>query len=191
MKSIFAFVVYLLYANSSFSQDKVTKDTIDSIQTVRFTKVKKSFKEANTALMKLKYTTDKKTIVLKFNVPSYIFRLKTTVSDYCVIETKTKKITLQNTGEIKSNGTDIISYYDFTFYLSKDSTIDILTDEVKKITFYFMPNPEIEIYLLENKYVNKSYDKLTIRNSKRTIKYTISKPDKIQYNDVLSWLNKL
>jgi hypothetical protein len=191
MKKIQILIFYLLTFNFSFSQEIVSTDTVNCNQAIKFHKVKKSFKEANTAFMKLDYKKENQKGVIKFEIPSFIFRLKTTVSDYCIIETKTKKIKLQNTVETTTKDLNFISYYDFTFFLSTDSLQNILTDEVKKVTFYFTPNPEIEKYLNENRLVNTDYDKLMKRNSKKTIIYTISKPDIEQYKQVLSCLNKL
>lgn len=191
MKKIQILIFSLLIFNYSFSQEIVSTDTVNCNQTIKFHKVKKSFKGANTALMKLDYKKENQKGVIKFEIPSFIFRLKTTLSDYCIIETKTKKIKLQNTVEITTKDLNFISYYDFTFLLSTDSLQNILTDEVKKVTFYFTPNSDIKKYLNENKLVNKGYDKLMKRNSKKTIIYTISKPDIEQYKQVLSCLNKL
>jgi len=191
MKIIKLFTIFLLCFNISFSQETVISDSSKIFQTIKFNKVKKSFREANTAIMQLNYLQDETMGLVKFKIPSFIFRLTTTLSDYCIIETRTKKITLQNKVEIATNERDLISYYDFTFPLSKDSLLNIVSDEIKKVTFYFMPNTEIKKYLKENRLINKAYDKLMIRNSKKAIKIIISKPDKIQYNEVLSWLNKL
>ena len=99
MKKIQILIFYLLTFNFSFSQEIVSTDTVNCNQAIKFHKVKKSFKEANTAFMKLDYKKENQKGVIKFEIPSFIFRLKTTLSDYCIIETKIKKIKLQNTVE--------------------------------------------------------------------------------------------
>jgi hypothetical protein len=190
MKKIPFFIFYLCTFNNSFSQDLVVTDTVNCNQTIKFKKVKKSFQEANTALMKLDYNRGNEKAIIQFNIPSFIYRLKTTRSDYCIITTKKYKIKLQNTVETNTKERDFISYYDFTFELPTDSLRNIFTDKIKKVTFYFTPNPAIKEYVNQNKLVNKSYDKLVKRVSKKTITYKISKPEKEQYNQALSCLNK-
>lgn len=186
MKNILSLWIFILCCNLSHSQ---VNDTVSlNSFVINFNKVKKSFKEGNKAEMKVEYIPNTKMATLKFKVPSFIFRLKTTKSDYCIIETNTNQILLQNESEKEVIGNDLVGFYDFSFNISKDSLANIITDDVKRITFYFMPNPEIEMYLLQNTHINKSYDKLSIRNSKKTVKYIVSKPDKNQYETFKQWL---
>lgn len=190
MKKLLIYHLFLFCSFISFSQVLLNNDTLNSNLAVKFNKVRQSFKEANTSTMYISYLTKSKEVLLTFDVPSFNFRLNTSLYDYCIIESKAEKVTLQNRIEGYAKGKDL-NIYGFTFVISKDSLIKILSPNLKRITFYFTPNEnKIKDYLGKNIYMRDELKKYLIKLSRKIIKYTISKPDEVQYSELISWLKK-
>ena len=126
-----------------FSQTNKSIDTIYSDLMINFNKVKPSFKETSTAQMQISYLKEKKIALVKFDVPSFWYRYNTSLADYCVVETLNNKLQLVNQVEAFAKGIDK-NIYSFTYFISKDSLITLLSSNFKKITFYFTPNGNVE-----------------------------------------------
>jgi hypothetical protein len=136
------------------------------------------------------YLPQSKSVVLKFEVPSFNFRLNSSLNDSAVFKSSSRKFTLQNKVESFVNEDQIT--YSFTFITSKDSLINMLSDNLSEITFYFTPNQyKITEFLEANNQMTASLKKHFIRISGKTVQYIVSKPDKVQYEKLLAWLTEL
>jgi hypothetical protein len=190
MKIFIFYFSFFLFCYNSFSQTLKVQDTINSNIVVNFSKVKKSFKEASTSSMNTYYIPQSKSVIVTFEVPSFNFRLNTSLNDSAVFKSSSREVILQNMLESYVKEDQIT--YRFTFKTSKDSLIKMLSDKLNKVTFYFTPNEEkITRYLLENNQMTSSLKKYFIKISGKTIKYYISKPNKTQYEKLMLWLLNL
>ena len=191
MKKLLIYHLFLFIGVRSFCQVATNNDTINSNIVVVFDKVKPSSKESRISTMYLIYLKTSKQIMVRFDVPSYIFRLNTSLNDYGVFKTANGTFTLLNKieGYFKGQNQNI---YSFVFITSRDSLMKILSPKLDKVTFYFTPNENKLKEFLEKKYfLNDRLNKYFIKLSTKTIKYTISKPEKIQYEKLFSWLTQL
>jgi hypothetical protein len=190
MKKFILYFIFFLVCFNSLSQTLNVNDTVNSNIVIKFNKVKQSFKEASTSTMNTCYLPQSKSVVLKFEVPSFNFRLNSSLNDSAVFKSSSGKVTLQNKVESFVNEDQIT--YSFTFITSKDSLINMLSDNVSEITFYFTPNQyKITEYLEANNQMTASLKKHFIRISGKTVQYIVSKPDKVQYEKLLAWLTEL
>ena len=186
---IFVILTILFFCTKSNAQSK--NDTIFSKSSLGFSKVKPYFKKDDTVFMNVNYVIDKHIFLLKFNVRSFWFRANTTLNDYCLIETKKNKFRFQNQVENPVFG-ESNDFYRFSLNISKDSLLSILNKGIKKITFYFIPNPKISEYLKENKNeLNNYLLKYTLKISTKTLKIKVSKPNKNQNDELIKELQKL
>jgi len=186
MKKIFIVVLYMLNYSLSFAQSlcdyKIATDSI----CVTFNKVKPSFDNWSTAQLNASYQDNTNNVVLTFEVPNFIDRFKTTLSDYCIIETESKQYKLINQKEVFLKET---LNYTFTFVVQKDDLLEIVKNNLKKITFYFVPNEQFIKERLENdKFMGEELKRHLVRLSRKTIKYEVSNPNQAQYSALKSWL---
>lgn len=136
------------------------------------------------------YLQQSKSIVLTFEVPSFNFRLNSSLNDSAVFESSSEKVTLKNKVERFVKADQIT--YSFTFTISKDDFKRMLLGKLNRIIFYFTPNQyKITVYLIENNEMTLSLKKHFIKLSGKTIKYIVSKPDKVEYEKLVAWLIQL
>lgn len=184
------FILLYLFNICVFCQNHPNTDTINSNIFVKFKKVKQSFREANTASMLISYMPKSDSIIINFDVPSFNFRLNTSITDYCIVNSNSENIKLQNKVEAKVKGINQ-DIYGFTFIVLKESLIKLLSSEIKNITFFFTPNEDkVKKYLTDNIYMSEGSKKYFIKLSKKTIHYKVSKPDKEQYEQLITWLEE-
>jgi hypothetical protein len=186
MKKIFFILFIVLSYSFSFAHslcdDKIFNDSIY----VTFNKVKPSFDNWSSAQLNVIYQENTNNVILTFDVPNFILRFKTTLSDYCIIETESKQYKLINQKEVFTKET---LNYTFTFVVQKEILIEIVNNNLKKITFYFVPNEQFITESLENdKFMGNELKRHFVRLSRKTIKYKISNPNQTQYIALKSWL---
>jgi hypothetical protein len=190
MKTIFSCFILFLICFKSLSQTPNVNDTVSSNIVIKFNTVKQSFKEASTSTMNTYYLPHSKSVVLTFEVPSFNFRLNSSLNDSAVFKSSSSKLTLQN--KVESFVKEDQITYSFTFITSKDNLVKMLSDKLSEITFYFTPNQyRITEYLEANNQMTASLKKHFIRISGKTVKYIVSKPDKVQYEKLIAWLIEL
>lgn len=190
MKILFLNFFFFLICFNSLSQTLKENDTINSNIVLKFDKIKQSFKEASSSSMNTYYLPQSKSIVLTFEVPSFNFRLNSSLNDSAVFESSSGKVTLKN--KVESFVKEDQITYSFTFITSKDGFQRMLSDKMSKITFYFTPNQyKITEYLKENNEMTLSLKKYFIKLSGKTIKYIVSKPDRVEYEKLMAWLIQL
>ena len=184
---IFSFSIIALTVNS---QNVILKDTLNSEITFSFNKVKPSFKETRTATMNVYLLKKLDLILIRINMLSFWYRANTSLTDYCIIKSKATNIKLYN--QIITNvGGPNNNMYTFNFVISKDSLMNVLTTNFKKITMFFTPNSNIKKYILRDTPKLTAYTKHAIKLSKKTIKYKIFNPNEKQMNELIAWLSKL
>lgn len=190
MKKLFLITLYVLSGNLAFAQATTAQNSVSDTISVTFNKVKPSFDNWGTAVLKATTQASTGMIVINFAVPNYIERFKTTLNDYSIIETETKQYKLLNQKELSpTKGT---LNYNFTFVISKDELIEIVNSDLKKITFYFVPNEKfVKERLAEDKFMGNELKRHFGRVAKMTLKYKVSNPDEVQYDKFVAWLQKL
>lgn len=181
---------FLCNTRISFAQSLVSKDSTVTEKSVTFYKVIPSFDNWNTAELKATFHKDTGAILFHFDVPNYILRFKTTLNDYCIIETANKHIKLMNQQESFSKNGSL--YYTLTLLISKDNLEELKQNDIKKITFYFERNENyIKKQLEEDKLMREELKQHFARLSNRTIKYKVSNPNEKHYNELKFWLQNI
>lgn len=188
MKNLFLFILLFTQSLIALSQNIINNDTLNSNILIDFSKVKPSFKEANIAFMDIKCLSKSQLAIIKFEIPSFIYRANTSLNDYCVIETKSEKFKLQNKIEADAKGNNL-NIYSFTLSTTKDSVLNILNKKIVKITFYFTPNKKIEEFLLSSKSKLTELERYYVKLARRTLKYKISKPNQLKCDEIIKWLS--
>lgn len=187
MKKIFLITIFVITNNLSTAQennaDKGYNDTIS----VTFNKVRPSFENWSTAELKVTKQLNSDLVLMNFYVPNFNERFKTTLSDYCIIETDTKQYKLMNQKEVFTSKETM--NYSFTLVIPKNDLSLIVTSKLKIITFYFVPNEQfVKNRLAENKFMDESLKKYLGRVAKMTLKYKVSNPVETQYDVLKTWL---
>lgn len=184
------FLYSLIFSNwLIFAQSTNALNSISDTLRVTFNKVQPSFDNWSTAELKICAETNSDKILLNFDVPNFNERFKTTLNDYCIIETDKKQYKLINQKESVSKKGSL--NYTFSFVITKTSLTEIVDSDLKKITFYFVPNEQfVKTQLAENNFMEESLKRYLGRVAKITLKYKVSKPNEIEYNNLKSWLLK-
>lgn len=186
MKKLILVILYICNNSLSFAQSNDVQSFVVDSTSVTFNKVRPSFDNWSTAQLKVRNQVNNKNFVLTCDVPNYNLRFKTTLSDYCIIETNTKQFKLVNQKEVFAKET---LNYTFTFVISKDDLNEIVNNSLKKITFYFVPNERyVEERLATDKLMTEELKRHFVRVSKMTLKYKVSNPDITQFSELKSWL---
>ena len=94
-------IIFLIFVLNSRSQNNEISDTTYSNITVVYKKVHPSFKtegfvNSNKALMDIFHITNKQLFLIKFEVPSFLYRASTTLNDYVVIKVANKEYKYYN-----------------------------------------------------------------------------------------------
>lgn len=182
-------VVFLFFFNNLFSQNKVVVDTLKSNMHVTFNKVQPSVTGFSTATLNMDYIPASDMIVMRFEVPCFFYRSNTTLSDFCIIHTDENKYKFFN--QIKKIKSVKTLNYNFTFVIPKVTLQKIMQESLKKIIFNFSPNYDnIKLFYDSEKFMGASFKKYLINLGKHNLKYKVSQPDLVQYNLLISWLEK-
>lgn len=190
MKIIFLLTILNLLclgtiAQSTIKQDKVTSDIL-----VMFNRVRYSDNWSSKAELTAKYLQNNGSVLLSFEVPNYDFRFQTTLNDYATVKFDDNDIKLQNMVESNQNER---GHHIFVFELPREKWTLFLKHQLKSITFYFAPNEEFiakKIATYKGFGTDDKSRKQYIELAKKTVKTTISKPEKKQYNTFIAWLEK-
>ena len=173
-----------------FGQIKSSNDTLSNNISVMFNKVKYSNEDSCRAELNAKYLPDTNRVLITFEVPNYDLRFKTTLNDYAIVKFEGEELKMQNLVETVKNER---GHHIFVFELTKVEWVMFSVQKLKLITFYFLPNEAFIVKSLQN---HKGFGsdlelmKPYVKLASQTVKTTISKPNKIQYKELIAWLQK-
>lgn len=88
MKAYVLIICAVFLCNLAFGKVSKTDTGLYKQFTIIFHKVTPSFEEANKAKLIIQYIDSNKLFNIKFIVPNYCYRYKTTLNDYFIIQTK-------------------------------------------------------------------------------------------------------
>lgn len=190
-------LIFLIFSFSvSFSKETKIDTILNKKYEVTFNKVTPSFEEANKAKLIIQYIDSNKLFNIKFIVPNYCYRYKTTLNDYFIIQTKKGSYRFDNqVTSLPENNNQIfdvmvIGKYIFETNIKSDALKEILSNSIQKVEFNFMPNASIEEGVKKIR-INDKLDELEkhmISLSKRKIKITIKEPEKDTLNLIKSFI---
>lgn len=191
-------LIFLIFSYSvSFSKDTKIDTILNKKLEVNFNKVTPSFEEANKAKLIIQYIDSSKLFNIRFVVPNYCYRHKTTLDDYFIIQTKKGSYRFDNqVNSLPENNNQIfyvmvIGKYIFETNIKSDALKQILSNSIQKVEFNFMPNNNIEEGVQKIRKSDKldELEKHMISLSKRTIKITIKEPEKNQLDFIKSFVD--
>jgi hypothetical protein len=183
----------------SFSNETKIDTLVNKKREIFFNKVTPSFEEANKAKLIIQHIDSSKLFNIRFVVPNYCYRYKTTLNDYFIIKTKKGSYRFDNQKILLPENNDQIFYvrdvmvigkYIFEANVKSDLLMEILSDSILKVEFNFMPNANIEegVKKIRNNDTLDRLEKHMISLSKRTIKVTIKEPEKDKLNLIKSFI---
>ena len=187
MKNLILILLCFFTSSISLSQDLIN-DTVRSNIVVEFNKVKNG-SDKSFAKMFTSFKRNSDSVILKFEVPSILYRSNSSLNDFCVIKLPNKVIKLQNKAEYEASGI-LNDIYTFDFHISKTDLINILSKGFKMVMFYFTPNENVEKkYLIRGDKLNP-VEKLFLKLPKITLKSKVKKPNKKKIEELLFWLKR-
>ena len=188
----FYFIGYSLSAQSN--SENGSADTIN----LRFNEITPNTGEFKGVEMNVSYDKKNDTILLDFVVPIDMFRYKTTLSDFVILETLTNNVKLHNLNENEvAEGSIYFNYwyfknYTFTCAIPKKNFAKLINDGLIKAVFYFAPNKNFIIErLAKEKLMAKSFVRFYEKKGSKTVRSSATEPDKANYLALSSWLSKL
>ena len=196
MKAYVLIICAVFLCNLAFGKVSKTDTGLYKQFTIIFHKVTPSFEEANKAKLIIQYIDSNKLFNIKFIVPNYCYRYKTTLNDYFIIQTKKGSYRFDNqVNSLPENNNQIfyvmvIGKYIFETNIKSDALKEILSNSIQKVEFNFMPNASIEEGVKKIR-INDKLDELEkhmISLSKRKIKVTIKDPEKNQLDFIKSFV---
>ena len=182
-------VVFLLISSNLKSQIESAPQSDTSIKqkNLLFLKVRPTFQPIDTVFLSISTSTKEDSLALRFKVPSYWFRFKTTLNDYFILKSKTNQYKFFNEVETYPQG----DYYMFTSHIQKNALRNLLKEKISYLRFYFTPNNEIAIKITEINQGKKlsELDRHQIKVSKLSFKVKVTDFDLDKNFDILNWLN--